>query len=110
MSAKIDFILNYDTDFGENYIWKDSTKTPIPMLNWTASVIIKEAEYLSSVLELTQGAGITLGDSDGTILVEITKSQIATLDFNTGLYTLILTNTTSEPTLFSSGTVTILRR
>lgn len=109
MSAKLDLILDADTDFSESYIWKDSEKTPIPMLGWTGSLEIREAPNLAIDLTLTTGSGITLGSNDGSILIDISKEQIATLAFRTGLYRFILTNVELESTLFSIGTITKLR-
>lgn len=109
MSAKLDLVLHANTDFSESYIWKDSEKTPIPMLNWTGILEIREASNLAVELTLTTGNGITLGANDGSILIDITKAQIASLTFRTGLYTFILTNTDLESTLFSTGTITKLR-
>ena len=106
----MDLILEEGEKFTDSSIWKDSTKTPIPMLDWTALLEIREATNIASELTLTTLSGITLGLSDGTVLIEIEVSEIAALTFRTGLYTLILTDTSNVPTMYSRGTITVIRK
>ena len=110
MSAKMDLVLEEGEKFTDSSIWKDSTKTPIPMLDWTASLEIREATHIAPELTLIQGTGITLGVSDGTVLIEVEVAQIAALTFLSGLYTLILTDTSSVATMYSRGTITIINK
>lgn len=104
----MDLVLEAGEDFTDSSIWKDNTKTPIPMVDWTAILEIKEALNLTVALTLTQGAGVTLGAADGTVLIEISDTQIDALTFKTGLYTLVLTDTGGTDTMYSRGTVTVL--
>ena len=109
-SNKIDLVFEEGTDFQDAWIWKDSNKELIPMVSWTAILEIREALYKSIELTLTQGAGVTLGASDGKIEVELSEAQIEALTFDTGLYTLVLSDILSNPEMFSRGTITVIRK
>jgi hypothetical protein len=108
MANKIDLVLEQGEDFSLTRIWKDTDKQPIPMNGWSAVLEIKEALHLSPELTLTNGNGITLGVSDGSIEIEITKEQIDALSFRSGIYHLVLTDVLSVPRMFSRGTVSII--
>ena len=109
-SNTIDLILEAGTDFEDSWIWKDSDKTPIPMPGWTAILEIKEATHLSIELTLNVDTGITLDPASGKISITISKVQIDALTFETGIYTLVLIDTLSNPEMFSRGTITVIRK
>lgn len=57
-----------------------STKVPIDLTGYTAKMQIrKDKDDATVILELTDGAGITLGDAAGTVQVYITATQAATV-------------------------------
>ena len=109
-SNKIDLVFEEGTDFQDTWIWKDSNKELIPMHDWTAILEIREAPHKAIELTLTQGVGVTLGSADGKIEVELSKAQIEALTFDTGLYTLVLSDILSNPEMFSRGTITVIRK
>lgn len=96
------------------YTWQtqadDGTRTAVDLTGWTSSMVVKASRNVgvATLLTLTDGAGITLGGTAGTIRVAITGVQSNTLPMGPNnqsifVYDLILTAPTSAQTLFMGG-------
>lgn len=81
-------------------------------LNWTgyqARMQVREsADATSTLLSLTNGSGITLGGTAGTILVNITNTQSAAIDGGSYSYDLELVSSGNIVTRLLQGSFNVV--
>ncbi len=109
MSGSYDFTIEKGTYWNRALSWT-ADSVPVDLTGWTAHMQVRPAyaNQTSVVLaDLTDGSGITLGGTAGTILLELTGTQTAALSFDTAVYDLYLTNPSGRPTRLLEGIVTL---
>lgn len=75
--------------FVEIYEHRDDAGELVDVTGYEARLQIREdVEDDEAVLELTDGAGITVGTNDGLFTVRATATQTAALEIETGVYDL----------------------
>jgi len=80
--------------------------TPINWTGYTAKMQIKHTENSAAVVTLTNGAGITLGGSAGTIAIAMTATQTGVI--MAGIYRFDLELTTgTQVTRLLQGKITV---
>lgn len=89
--------------------WKDNAGDPIDLTGFTAAAMQVRSKKGSSdkIVDLTLGAGITLGGALGTVTVVISSGVTATIDETEGVYDLELTSAGGDVTRLLEGKVTI---
>lgn len=62
--------------WSQELLWKDADDIPVDISGYSARMQLRTSFRSSTaVIELTDGDGITLGDDEGTILLEMTAEQ-----------------------------------
>jgi len=92
--------------FSKTFLWRDKeTQVPIDLTGYSARMQVRKRLTSSSYfVEITDGAGITLGDADGTILIEMLPTQTNLIDVGNNVYDLELTDTGGVVTTLFGGT------
>jgi hypothetical protein len=92
-----------------NYIWKDSTDTPVDLSGYIARMQVRKTFTSDTkLLDLTtENGAITLGGALGTISVEADATDTALIEAKTGVYDLELESSIGVVTRFIEGEVTI---
>ena len=104
------FIIEQGATFGQTLTLKDSSDTLINLTGYTsAEMDLRETpESSSEVLTLTTGnSRITLGGSAGTVILEISASDTASLTVGDGVYDLELTDANSKIYRIMEGTYSV---
>ena len=103
----LNFSLNEGTDFDMTLTWKDSVTTPVDVSSYTAMLQVRPtADHVgSATIELSVGSGITLGGSEGTILIEIGKT-LNVLGRDRYVYDLEMTDVNDKTKRLIAGTIT----
>ena len=87
---------------------EDDNVTPIDTTGYTAEMVIKESWNGETYKTLTIGDGITMTAAQGLFNVSMSKATIDTLDFKSGVYKLIVTDSSNSPTCYFMGTIEII--
>lgn len=76
-SGELNLTVDEGTDFTLPLLWKDENGTPVDLTGYSAALQIRYSvnDDGTPLLNLTNGAGITLGGVLGTIDIEVTKAQ-----------------------------------
>lgn len=83
--------------------------TPINWSGYTAQMQVREsADATATLLSLTNGSGITLGGTAGTILVAITNAQSSAIDAGPYSYDLELISNGGTITRLLQGSFTVV--
>jgi hypothetical protein len=114
-AAKINLTVEQGSTFTKTFIWKDAKNRPINLAGYTASLQVraKADESLPILLEIGSQApesGITLGGTAGTIALEISDEETATLTFTKGSYDLLMTPPSGKRKRLVQGTFTVSPR
>lgn len=104
MAIQEDIVLENSSIYEHNYQYTDAKDAPIPMLGYDAILEIREAPYLAPVVTMRRGDGIILDDSNGDIVIQISKARIQDIHFNTGVYKLVFTYN-NKSSVFMRGSV-----
>ena len=81
---------------------------PVDITGYTARLQARTSVAATSTfINLTDGAGLTLGGVAGTIIVDLTATETAAITETTGVYDLELTALTGDITRVLQGSVTI---
>lgn len=95
-AAKYDFTIEQGATFSKTFTWKDSTKTAVNLTGYTARMSIKltkdDTTAIKSLLSTGTSPNITLGGVAGTIIVAMTATETAALNFDKALYDLEMVN------------------
>jgi hypothetical protein len=89
-----DFIIEQGSTFTRTITWKDANDSLVDLTSYTARMHLRRsADEPKTLIELTTENGrITLGGSDGTIVLSISASDTASLSPITGVYDLEMVN------------------
>jgi len=101
--------INQGATFELTVTWKDSAGTAINLTDYSARMQVRETySSTSSVLSLTDGSGITLGGSAGTIAIVISATTTAALTAPfSGVYDLELVSAGGVVTRLLQGAATV---
>lgn len=108
-AAKYDLALEQGATFVRTFTWTNPDTTPVDLTGATAHLQIRTGVaniVNTTLLDLTQGSGITLGGTAGTITITFTASQTASLTVAKAQYDLYVT-IGSTVTRLLEGSVTI---
>jgi len=97
--------------FQKLFTWQDSNGDPIDLTNYTsASMEIRDTDFDGEILMTlsTDNSRITLGGALGTISLEISASDTASLDFTVGVYDIELTRNDGYVKRLVQGSVEML--
>jgi hypothetical protein len=105
-----DFAIRATAPWRLKFIWKDENEDPIPNTNYEAFFQIRKANAENSlVIALDQDDGITLGGSNGEVLIEIDESD-TDLEIGVYNYTLELKDTNGRVYPLMTGLVEVVYR
>ena len=105
--ARIDLICYQGADFDYALTWSVNG-SPVNLTAYTARMQVRKTPGAATpVLSLTNGSGITLGGSAGTVLVAATAAQTDTIPAGGYKYDLELVNGSSV-TRLASGDFTVI--
>lgn len=79
------------------------------LTGYAATMRIMDKPAGTVIATLTDGAGITLGGSAGTIVVSRTPAQVQAWKLDTGAYDLTVTNAEGQTTLLLHGDLTVVK-
>lgn len=86
----------------------DAATTPWNLTGYTAALRIMDKPAGNVIATLTDGAGITLGGSAGTITVARTPAQVQAWKIAKGAYDLTVTSTGNQTTLVLHGELEVV--
>ena len=88
--------------------WKDVAGAPIDLTSYTARMQVRQAYGTAdALLNLSSGAGITLGPSTGAITLTASAAQTAAIAARNGVYDLEMVAPDGTVTRLLQGSVTI---
>ena len=101
--------INQGATFELTVTWKDSAGTAINLTGYSARMQVRETySSTTSVVSLTNGSGITLGGSAGTIAIVISATTTAALTAPfSGVYDLELVSAGGVVTRLLQGAATV---
>ena len=106
MAGKYNFSIDQGTDFTRVITWKDGSNVLVNLTGYTARLQAREKiADTTTLIDLTVGAGITLGGTLGTITLSMTAVQTTALNFVTGVYNLEMTSPSGKITRLLEGYV-----
>jgi hypothetical protein len=85
-----------------------SSSEPWDLTGSTAELVVKSAPLGNVLLTLTDGDGITLGGTAGTIEIIIDDAVTAALSWRVGQYELFITDPSGDKDLFLTGAFTVI--
>lgn len=93
-AARLDLTIEQGATFTYNLTWRDGSGAVKALgSGWTARLQIRETVSSSTTLaSLTNTAGITLGNSAPNIVISISATDTAALNFTNAVYDLELVN------------------
>jgi tRNA threonylcarbamoyladenosine modification (KEOPS) complex Pcc1 subunit len=108
-AATHNFLIEQGTTFTKSFIWKDSTGSVISLTGFTARMQIRQNVSASSALltATTENGKIDIVDDQGKIIISLSATDTAALNFNTAVYDLELISSASEVTRLVGGTITL---
>lgn len=97
-AARADLTIEQGATFTYNLTWRDGTGAIKALASgWTARMQIRETVSSGSTLvSLTNTAGITLASTSPNIVVSLTATETAALNFTNAVYDLELVQTSSS--------------
>lgn len=100
-AKKYKFFVEQGSTFRKTFVWKTKnqagTFVPVNLTGWQARMQVRTSVTASStILNLTNGSGITLGGAAGSIEIHLTATQTAALVAGTFVYDLELVSPTGE--------------
>lgn len=101
-----DFTIYQGANLDFTATWLDDSDEPINLTGWDAEMQARprvDAELL--LFALSVGNGITLGDAEGTIQIQMDAEETSALDFDRGVYNLELISPPGQVTRLLEGTV-----
>jgi hypothetical protein len=109
LGNSFDLTINQGATFELTVTWKDSAGTAINLTGYTARMQVRETySSATSVVSLTNGAGIPLGGAAGTIAIVISATTPAGLPAPfSGVYDLELVSAAGVVTRLLQGAATV---
>jgi len=108
MSASTyNFTIEQGATFLMTITWDDEAGDPIDLTDYTAALEIRSNNRRDLIKRMTSGGGgLTMGGPAGTVVVLISNTDTAAMDFTTAVYDLELT-ASGVVTRVLQGTVTL---
>lgn len=108
ITGQYNITINQGSTFRTVLTWKDASDNPINLTNYTARMQgRKTVESATTVFNLTNGSGITLGGAAGTITIEMSATTTAALSPGSGVFDLELVSQSGDVTRLVEGSYTI---
>lgn len=108
-AAYYDILIEQGATFRKTFVWKDSNEDPVDITGYSARMQIRR-KLTSTTAEhsaTTENDGITLGQTAGTIAVEIPAEDTAAFEFTKGVYDLELVDPQGVVTRLVQGGVEV---
>jgi hypothetical protein len=109
--ATLNLTMYQGASFDYNLVWnttEGTVTTPVNLTNWSARMQVRNSYDASeAALSLTSGTGITLGGTAGSILIEATATQTATILAGPYVYDLEMVSPASVVTRLVEGTIIV---
>lgn len=110
MAATYNLAIEQGADYQRQLTWFDDAGLPVNLTGWTAKMQLRtKASSETVLLELTHTGGITLGGTNGTILIQINNTTTASFGFVSAVYDLELTSGSGQVTRLLQGSVSVSR-
>ena len=88
-AGKYDITIEQGTPFSLPISYKDSTGSVVDLSSsYTSRMMIKESAGGTTIKSLTNGSGMTLAASGNNIVVDISATDTASMDFDNAVYDL----------------------
>jgi hypothetical protein len=106
-AGKLDLTVEQGATYSQTLTWKIDG-TAVNLTSYTAKMQARvDVNSDSTILSLTQAAGLTLGGVLGTIKIDLTATQTAALSPSNYVYDLELTSSAGVVTRLVQGTFTV---
>lgn len=91
-------VADQGSTFSRTIVWRDPAKTPILLGGYTARMQIRPTTSSSTVIKelTTENGGITLGSTNGQIVLYISDEDMANIDEDKYVYDLELLGPTAD--------------
>lgn len=96
------FTIEQGSTFSRTILWEDVNGNPINLTSYTAAMVIRPSDGTTPIT-LTNGSGITLGGSLGTIIIAISATDTGNFTFQSATYELRLTTGSTVTRLLQGG-------
>jgi hypothetical protein len=107
-AGTFDIFIEQGATFTKLITWKDSVGNPTNLTGFTARLQIRESlKAATTIISLTNTAGITLGGTLGTINILISATSTSAITASKGVYDLELQAPDGTVTRLLEGKVTI---
>lgn len=94
--------------YRQRVLWTNASSVPVDITGYTAHMQIRRSDdYAAVMVDLTNGSGLTLGGTLGTIDILLTSAQTAAFDTWRAVYDLTLIAPSGDRTRLLEGAVTI---
>ena len=102
--------LDKGASYDQVFVWKDSNSDPVDLTGYSASMVIRRGATGNPVLATlsTDSGQITLGDSAGTITVEMSPVATDALPAGQHSYVLELTSASGYVTRLLKGIIVVV--
>ena len=110
-AGKYDIVIEQGATFKLPISYKDSTGSVVDLVSgngYTSRMMIKESAGGTTIKSLTNGSGMTLAASGNNIVIEISATDTAAMDFSNAVYDLEIVSGT-EVTRILEGKVKLSR-
>ena len=110
-AGRYDIMIEQGATFSLPISYKDSTGSVVDLVagdGYTARMMIKESAGGTAIISLTSSSGITLASSGNNIVIEISATDTAAMDFDNAVYDLEIVSGT-EVTRVLEGKVKLSR-
>jgi hypothetical protein len=105
-AANYDLYIEQGATYSQEFVWKDSTGTPINLSTYTARMQVRQVKTENIILNLTNTSGITLG-SNGSIKIAVSATGTSALPTLNARYDLELQSSSGTVTRLLQGEVVI---
>lgn len=106
VAAQIDLRILRHAGFAVQFALQ-SDGAAVDLTGATAMLTISKSVAAAPAIALTESAGLTLGGTSGTILVELTAAQTASLEVTSYLWDLLITRLGVQPERIAEGAVQV---
>ncbi len=88
MAAYYDLLIEQGATLRQTFTWRGSDMTPVDLTDYTARMQIRRRKTDSVVIHeaTTENGGLTMGGTEGTVLLTINDADTTAFDFVRGVY------------------------
>ena len=109
-APRIDLSIDQGSTYNKTLTIIGSDGLPVSFANCTAEMMLRtSADAANAALTLSNGAGITLGSSNGVIELAISAAETAALEAGEYVYDLEVTTQAGAVTKYASGKAAVRR-